>query len=287
LVTGGKLPVQATDDALRKLVEIAAISTTDTDQFKKSVRDLIARMWSFDRLIRDEDDHPALGIAPLWMELDDSAARVIAAARELVSSWESVIGAAEEAYPLLLEENKFDRQYRERLFDVFGKPRAPVDPPQTCGRIATFVRTLLRNFRRAPDDQVKRKTNLKTVSRFVQLCKVILASEPELNSALTEPGSQQRKHPQSGRPPSPVSELRFCFVHSLLSSVDEAGGKLTFNKNHETSGTHALRVLAPFLPYRLIPDYPPLSTLAAYYFQWKREKGVLPKKSGDLRSLAE
>jgi hypothetical protein len=276
------LPVQATDDALRKLVEIAAISTTDTDQFKKSVHDLIARMWAFDRLINrpDADDDPALGIVLLLEELNASAARFIVAARELVSSWESFGRGAAEAYPLLLEKNKFDRQYRERLFDVLGKSRSPVNPRQTSGRIATLARTLLGNFwgPRVPDNQVKRKTNGRTLSRLVLLCKFILALEPELNNGLT--GRKHQHRASSGRPSSPVSELRHLFVHGLLSSVNEAGGKLTFNKNRETSGTHALRVLAPFLPNRLIPDCPPLTTLAAYYFQWKREKGAFPKKLG-------
>jgi hypothetical protein len=285
-----KLPVQVTDDTLRKLVEIAAISTIDTDQFKKSVRDLIAQMWAFDHLINmpDEDDDPSLGIALSFVDLEASAARFIAAARELVSSSESFRRAATEAYPALREQNKFRRQYLERLFDVLGKPRSPADPRQTSGRIATFIRTLLGNFRspRAPDDQAEPKTNGGTVSRLVLWSRSILESEPKLNE-LTEAVNQQHKHQRrasAGRPSSAVSELRHLFVHGLLSSVEEAGGKLTFNKNHETNGTHALRVLAPFLPNRLIPYVPPLSTLAGHYSQWKREKGAFPKKLGTSKA---
>ena len=64
------------------------------------------------------------------------------------------------------------------------------------------------------------------------------------------------------------------FIFGLLAAANRAGGKFTFNRKGETSGTRALRILSPFLvrPVWWNPNRMPFATLEAYYKEWKKER---------------
>jgi hypothetical protein len=75
-------------------------------------------------------------------------------------------------------------------------------------------------------------------------------------------------HKSSRRPPRPRSIAHTTFMlrvltHLLRPLVAEAGGKLSFNRRDPNKGTlvPALQFLAPYLPPKAIPRYPPLETL--------------------------
>jgi hypothetical protein len=111
-----------------------------------------------------------------------------------------------------------------------------------------------------------------TISHILYLAKI---ENARLENAQKQSDQDRRRR---GRHQTFASGLLVVLIIRLLDSVTKAGGAITFNKNRETSGVRALRILLPFLP-PLIPNVLPLEAMAAAYRKWKAEpnRGVKSK----------
>ena len=210
--------VVLTDDALQKLASIASIK--NISKFEEDVRVLIKDAWRVAPLFDPEaTGSPRLERIPIAVvALEKSMARLVTAARDVQSSMEVVVKAAKVDAREIIEAWDNRNNYERHLADI----GMPVKKASDLSRRPSIT-DLLQN------DHV-----LECISF---LAKESLQSPPTLPKRLSR---------SRGRPESMLSCTRRMVVLGLISSARDAGGKLTFNKNHETNGTRALRVLAPF-----------------------------------------
>jgi hypothetical protein len=70
--------------------------------------------------------------------------------------------------------------------------------------------------------------------------------------------------PQRGRPTVEITSPLWLFAVLLVANIENAGGRLTFDKNYPAAGSlvRALELLRPYVPW-LIPQVIPIRTLIA------------------------
>jgi hypothetical protein len=89
----------------------------------------------------------------------------------------------------------------------------------------------------------------------------------KLAPILEQAGSLKSKRDR-GRPFNPSKNVLKVFVQTFLDTVAKSEGKVTFNKNYETSGTRAMCILAPFLPPSSSKAFS-RDAMAEHYKAWK------------------
>jgi hypothetical protein len=210
-------------------------------------------MWCFYYLHIERRPESFEQMASAMYALDASCQRLLASAREVLLSIGSFGKATEEYYR---QTQSACWQERDRFLDQLIDQSAR----QTASKSSS-----------GPADWIRRAVGWK--GRWIRAAEknlfwgivVLLATTKRSPLDLPEPFRRSSR----GRPPSVVADGQRALIWHLLSAVDKAGGKLTFNKNHETSGTRALYILAPCLPngFKVIPR----DVAAEIYRKWKKK----------------
>jgi hypothetical protein len=249
------------DSTLSELALIAKIPVTAKSDFFLRVQHHLTEVWCIYHLVLRPKDTGHLDwvdseLSPALLRSEQSFVALTHAASRVLSSKLDVCVVMQKNFNAFLEECAESKAGGEFVKKWAAAVQGTSTPPTPASPVS---------FGGTTTDKTKILSFL--FDNKTQACILHLAKLAPILQKKTS--VQQNSKRRQGRPPSTKKEILAFFIWMFLDTVVSSGGKVSFNRNYETSGTRAMQVLAPFLP----PSFPralSLNVMAEAYQAWKR-----------------